>query len=217
MIEKQKVVDGIFYVLVKVDKQKQLEYLLDSFKKEDILFIQQYKEFQKENILVQIKKSEQIIALCEEQINLLKSLEVFDSNFDTLNAIQKYRQYLTDIDNINKNITFCVKTHDTKGIFKKQMMRLLTKNDYIVVQDTCPVWIVLDSQIELSEYKNWHIAKVQIDLMINVNGKNYTTTTLHSKGRSSVSEQSAVKKAAMQFYKELENIGLENILFNQNI
>jgi len=208
-IEKSSQVGDKIFVLVKVDREKLFNERLKEFKSYDREIELNLQNLEGKNIL------EQIIVLNKLKPKIVKNKQrayiiyAINNDFDYSKYYKKYDNILNKINLLKSKIVF--KVIATEDIFKDAMINLINKNGFKVGKNN-NILIRLDSNIRYSKYRGWQIARVSTSIKLIANNKIYIEKTINSIGRSSSSHEEAKARAANEFKRKIEKIGLEKLL-----
>ena len=206
--------DYRYYVLLQVDKEqlitikKEEFFILDKRINEIYTSSLQQKPFEQIQTIYSLNN---MIDEAKVKINILKILQ------NSFNAKQYITQYNTIQDKINtlKNTTPVALSSNQKGkYFQNKLADLLGQSHY-VVQTNNNVSIRLDSKIRYSKAYGWDVAKVNTNITLKSYGKVIANKNLESLGKSSSSQENALAHAALHFKQQIENIGIDTILFSK--
>ena len=198
-----------YFVLVKVDREKLYNNRLKEFQNYDNEIKLNLQNLNKKNIL------EQIILLNNLKPKILKNkqrayiLYAINNEFDYSKYYEQYNKILNKIDLLKSKIIF--KIVATEDEFKDAIISLINKSGFKVGKNN-NILIRLDSNIRYSKYRGWQIARVSTSIKLIADNKIYVEKTINSIGRSSSSHKEAKARAANEFKRKIEKIGLEKLL-----
>lgn len=204
-----------FFVLVEVNREE--------------LYRQQHNAFLRlyQHIETQYKKSQ--IQSKLEQIHLLQSLsddiQKAAAQAQLLNAINgtfddnHYLNYFNTINNqaltLKNSLRISISDNLEYTYFSSKVIEYLNHSSYKVVSKSEDVKIALNSSVNYSVAMGWQIAKVTTSLHVIAQGKVLSSHTIHSVGRSTSSQNSALISASREFAQKLQDRTIEAILLNQ--
>lgn len=214
-VEKSIQQGNYFFTLVKVSRTKLFNEKYKEFELLDSAISKQLNIINNKPILEQIQALQNLYP----KLNTAKKdafiLYTIKNNFDYAQNLMLYDNAIDKINILKDKITINVTTNEESKFFFNEIIQLLNENKYKVSNTNDDTQIKIKNVTRYSIAKSWHIAKVSTTLTSISNDKTIANTTINSVGRSTSSQENALASAALHFKKQVYDIGLENILFNQ--
>jgi len=215
-IEKSKMINGKFVVLMKVDREEfyklKKEEFLSIDKRIDTLYSIADEKPALEKIY-DIQNLQDKITQATSQAHIVNAIK---NSFKSQPYISKYNNYLDEISTIKSNTPIFITTNRSENYFKDEIVTLLNNEGFKVSQDSASEIIInLNNKVRYSKARGWDIAKVTNTITVTSAGKTISTNVFQSLGRSSSSQENALSSAAINFSKKVKKVGMEKIIFGK--
>ena len=203
-----------YYVLLQVDKEQ-----LITIKKEQFLLLDKrineiYTSSLHQKPFEQIQTIYSLYNMINEAKEKLNILKILQNSFNAKQYLTKYNTIQDKINTLKKTTPLGLSSNQTNKYFQNKLADLLGQSHY-VVQNNNDVSIKLDSQIRYSKAYGWDVTKVNTNITLKSYGKIIANKNIESLGKSSSSQENALTHAALHFKQQIENMGIDTILFSK--
>jgi hypothetical protein len=206
-IVNNKLIDGKYYILVKVDKSELFKITNEKFLILDKQ-IQEQLNIKTNNEYEQLRTINKSIPNIKEALYKANILYILNNSFDLKGYSDKYSSYLNKKENLLNNITISVLNPNNQ--FSNKLIELLNEKNY-KVKNNGTVNVDISSKKRFSITYGMDIARVSVNIQVTANNKIVYSQNLEVKGISNTKEQ-ALAKASNDFKKQISKIGIEKIL-----
>lgn len=217
-IIKNSIINGSYFVLMSVNRVELFNQKKKIFFREDEQIdeiLQTNKKLPNKAILEKIYGLQNLIPSIKENRNKALTLYAINNSFDVESYLKKYDNYLLELDSLKKQLKVSVTSNDKNRFFANEVVGLLNKNGYKVVNTNSNTKISINNKIQYTNYQGWDIAKVATTLSVLSNDKIVSNKTIDSIGRSSTSKESALRGASKSFKQSIKKDGLNSLLFGK--
>lgn len=210
-IEKQAHVNNRYYVLVKVSKAQLYETVKEEFDTTHASIVKDEKRASAMHKLDSIYLLRQMMPQIQSAQANATILSSLDSDFDAKTYLAQYAKIQDQLQQQQRQLN--IKIEAQNKAFGDSIASFINSSGFRLNASSADVIIVSQTDIRMSEARGWLIAKATVNLKINTASKTLNSLSIQTTGRSSSSIDNAVADAADKFEDELQELGIETILF----
>lgn len=206
-------INDTFYTLLQVNKKELFNLYkskLDTIHtkiKNSYNLSKKHSHYEQINILQSLKIN---ITQAKEYLNILYAI---NNSFKEDKYLEFYLNIFNKIAYLKESISIYISSNFT--LYKNQLVKFINKHNFKISQINSNVKLEFVNNISYSRIYSWHITKIRTNINIIIDNKIISSNIINSIGRSSISYKDALKSASYNFYKKLEKIGINKLLFNK--
>ncbi len=213
IVEKNKIINNQFFIIMKVNRQKLFDENIKAFTLLDNKIDKIYLSLKDKPILEQIYQLQNAYPKLIKAKKLAYVLYAINNEFKYITYVTKYDNMIDDISKL-KNLIIVDVQEDENNLFQEDLIGLLNQNFYKVSTKNVNMHIKIKNTVRHSKYKGWFIAKITSAISVISDNKNIANKTLNIIGRSGSNKKNALDNARNNFKNKINKIGLNSILFN---
>jgi len=206
-IVKNKLINGKFYILVRINKQKLFNATKEKFQILDNQITEQL-SLKTNNPYEELRNINKAIPKINKALAKANVLYALNSSFDLKGYSKKYSSYLTKKEKLLNKITISVSNPNDQ--FSQKLIELLNEKNYKIKPNSV-VKIKISTKPRLSTTMGMKIARVSVNLKVIANNKTIYSDNIEVKGISNTDSQ-ALAKASIAFKNKIAKIGIDKIL-----
>lgn len=206
-IVNNKLIEGKYYILVKINKQKLFNTTKEKFQILDNQINEQL-NLSTTNEYETLRNINKTIPNINQALAKANVLYALNGSFDLKGYSDKYSSYLTKKEELLNKITVSVSNPNNQ--FSQKLIELLNEKNYKIKSDSV-VNIEVSTKPRFSETYGMQVSRVTVNLKVTANNKTIYSENIEVKGISNTREQ-ALAKASINFKKKVLEIGVEKIL-----
>lgn len=215
-IEKNAVLNDRYYVLVKVNRQKQF-----TEKNKEFTFLEQsiskkVQSVEKQNKYKQILAIESLGEKIEKNRKNAFVLYALNNDFNYEKYFKKYDSLKNKVDTLKDELNIFISSNEKYNYFKDTVSSLLSEKNYKISQRAnAHIKIRITNKVRHSKARSWNIAKITTKLSVIANKKIIKNKIFNTIGRSSSSKQNAIADASLEFEEILKDEDIEKLFFKK--
>lgn len=213
-VEKSTQIANSFFTLIKISRGALFNDRLGEFELLDNFINQKISALSSKSTIEQIKTLQELYPQLNQAKNDAFTLYTINNKFDYKTYVTKYDTNMNKIALLKDEIIINVSTNEESQFFSDKLIQLLNENSYKTSNRTFNTTITLSNDIRYSTARGWQIAKVTTTISTVSKGKKISSIIIDSVGRSSSTRQNALQSASIHFQKQLNELGLNTIIFN---
>ncbi|MGD9553678.1 MAG: LPP20 family lipoprotein [Arcobacteraceae bacterium] len=214
-VEHSQVVGNSFFVQMRVNRQELFLHQKEQFMLSENHINTSIEHSLSLPILEQIYALEKLNPTLEKAASQALILTALHNSFQSNDYVQKYHNIALKKESLKHNLRIKLSSNLSQKHFANVLIQELNQEGYKITANEQNVEIRLNSTINYSVAMGWHIAKTTTVITVISQGKIVSNHIINSVGRSSSSQDNALVSASKYFKKELDNLGLTTILYNQ--
>ena len=210
-IKKQEHVNNRFYVLVRVSRSELFNTIKSEFENSHDTVVenrQSASSMGKLDSIYQLRQTMDDVESARANATILASL---DSEFDNSQYLRTYRELEQDL--LEQQRSLNIEVVGQNSSFNEAVGSFLSAQGFRMSAQNPDVTVEVQTNIRMSEARGWEIARATTHLQILSNSRVLNSLTIDTVGRSSSSADNAVSDAANALEKELNDRGVEQVLF----
>ena len=210
---KVKNINSNYYVLLQVDKKELFDIYYKRFSILNKSINLQYNSSKEKSKFQRIYILNSFAKDINRSKDLLFILNAIDINFNISPYLEFYSKIKNQLIFLKNNLK--INIQGSSDLYLNQIKYFLNKNNYKIYKNKYDISIDFTNNIVYSKAYSWNIVKITTNINIINNNKIIYSNIIKSIGRSYSSYDSAIISASSNFYKKLEDLGLNKFLFNR--